>query len=568
LDTWATEELPDWSPENASSFYGAILEKLFLSAEERQREIERLCDGRFPSFGYATLATLVAFEGGRFNVVLTTNFDDLMADALYLFTQARPLVIQHESLANYIRPTRTRPLIVKLHGDHRLSPQNTGAETEALKELIEKQVRTLLNDRGLVFMGYGGNDEGIAKMLEALPAEALPLGVFWTGRREPFGRLRFWLESRDAIWIEKGSFDEMMLLIRDVFDLPHPERRRFEEVFEQYRATYDDLSGHIVALPDTAPDAPALKEAVRRADESFLDWRTVREEASRSHYTDPDEADRIYQKGVAQFPASAELLGEYAFFLQVFRRDYKEAEAYWLRTLAAGPQISSNISEYAYFLTTIRKDYDNAETHYRWALAADEKNSYSLRLYAMFLQVVRRDYEGAAVHYWRALAAGPKEVTNLAAYARFLESVRKDNDGAQAYYQRAVTIDPNHLSTVVSFAGFLLGRGQTEEGLALLETAFQHRDLSLWPPAAAQFWFYRFVHGQADVRPEALRNLRRVLEGEGLMCWRDVTPSAERARAEDHPDAGWIAKLASVISEGADPSILEAWSEWEKATGA
>ena len=120
LNAWAKDEFAGWDPENAASFYGPVLEALFLHGEERQREIERLCDGRFPGFGYATLASLVAFEGGRFNVVLTTNFDDLVADALYLFTSARPLVIQHESLASYIRPTRTRPLVVKLHGDHRL----------------------------------------------------------------------------------------------------------------------------------------------------------------------------------------------------------------------------------------------------------------------------------------------------------------------------------------------------------------------------------------------------------------------------------------------------------------
>ena len=107
-----------------------MIQQLFFSPRGLgKREIERLCDGRFPAFGYAVLASLMAMDGGRFNIVLTTNFDDLVADALYLFTAARPLVIHHESLANFIRPTRTRPLVVKLHGDHRLSPQNTFEET-------------------------------------------------------------------------------------------------------------------------------------------------------------------------------------------------------------------------------------------------------------------------------------------------------------------------------------------------------------------------------------------------------------------------------------------------------
>ena len=135
FDIWAKEEFADYNSEYPSAIYGSVIEKLFLNPEERQREIENQCEGRFPSFGYAVLAGLMALAGGRFSVALTTNFDDLIADALYLFSLARPLVIHHESLASYIRPTRTRPLIVKLHGDHRLSPQNTTIETESSKRV-------------------------------------------------------------------------------------------------------------------------------------------------------------------------------------------------------------------------------------------------------------------------------------------------------------------------------------------------------------------------------------------------------------------------------------------------
>jgi len=133
-DSWIKDEFPDYDPKNPAGSYGLVLERLFLNAEDRQREIEHLCDGRFPGFGYAVLATLIAKYGGSFNVVVTTNFDDLVSDALYLFTRARPLVIGHESLASYIRPTRTRPLVVKIHGDARLSPQNTIAETANIQK--------------------------------------------------------------------------------------------------------------------------------------------------------------------------------------------------------------------------------------------------------------------------------------------------------------------------------------------------------------------------------------------------------------------------------------------------
>ncbi|MFN9131700.1 MAG: SIR2 family protein [Phycisphaerales bacterium] len=150
---FAKEQFPGYDPDRASSFYGQLIDALFITPNDRQREIEQLCEGKFPGFGYAALSKLVAHKSTAFNVVLTTNFDDLMADALYLYTEARPLVIHHESLAAFIRPTRMRPLVVKLHGDSRLSPKNTREETEDLGENLAKHIAMLLNDRGLIFMG-------------------------------------------------------------------------------------------------------------------------------------------------------------------------------------------------------------------------------------------------------------------------------------------------------------------------------------------------------------------------------------------------------------------------------
>ena len=405
LDAWAKEVFPNYDPQSAAASYGDIMNELFLQAEERQREIESLCDGRFPGFGYACLSALAALEGGRFNVVVTTNFDDLVADALYLFTQARPLVIQHESLASFIRPTRTRPLVVKLHGDHRLSPQNTREETQSLKDEIEKQVRTLLHDRGLIFMGYGGNDVGIRTMLEALPAEALPLGIFWVSRSEPQGAIRPWLESRNAVWVQSADFDELMLLVRNAFDLSPPDRRRFDEVFEKYKATYETLSSRIVSRPETTPEDPALKEAVKRTDESFTDWWAVQLAASRLEKSAPDQAESVYANGLEQFPNSAPLLGNYAVFLQSIRKDHDKAEEYYQRAVQADPNHANHLGNYAVFLQTTRKDYDKAEEYYQRALQADPNDANHLGNYASFLKNIRKDSEKAKEYKRRASEA-------------------------------------------------------------------------------------------------------------------------------------------------------------------
>jgi len=530
LDAWAKEEFPQYDSKDPSALYGAVMERLFFSPEERQREIERLCDGKFPSFGYACTANLVALEGGRFNVVLTTNFDDLIADALYLYTQARPLVIHHESLASYIRPTRTRPLVVKLHGDHRLSPQNTAQETEALKVEIEKHVGTLLHDRGLIFLGYGGNDQGIKKMLDALPTEALPLGVYWVSHKEPRGTIRPWLDSRKAIWVEKGDFDELMLLVRDSFDLPHPDRKRFDEVFEKYKNKYQELSGHIVSLPDSAPDATALKKAVERTDESLPGWLATALMANRLEKEDPDQANAIYMKGVKQFPNSAPFLGTYAVFLH-----------------------------------SIRKDYDQAEEYYRRALATDPNNATTLGNYAVFLEDIRKDHNQAEEYFRRALAADPNHANSLGGYANFLKNIRKDHDQAEAYYRRALAADPNYANNLGNYAGFLLARGKTKEGLSALEKVLALPDTSEASPLAAECWFYALAHRPVEGRAEALQNLKLVLESGARSPGWNLVPNIDQAEKDGHPDALWLKKLAAVISEGADIKTLDSWQDWKKA---
>ena len=111
---WAEKEFQDYSDDDAAIFYGQVIEELFDTAQKRQREIERLIERKDPAFGYAVLAQLVSHEryGPHCNIVLTTNFDDLVADALYLYTNKKPLVITHDSLVGFVRVTGTRPLVL------------------------------------------------------------------------------------------------------------------------------------------------------------------------------------------------------------------------------------------------------------------------------------------------------------------------------------------------------------------------------------------------------------------------------------------------------------------------
>ncbi|MBI5646918.1 MAG: tetratricopeptide repeat protein [Ignavibacteriae bacterium] len=599
LEQWAKEEIPEYDSTKPGSSYGAVIDKLFLTPEDRQREIENWCDGRTPSFGYAVLAQLVAQSGGRFNVVLTTNFDDLVSDALYLYTEARPLVISHESLAGFIRPTRMRPLVVKLHGDHRLSPQNTALEIADLKKGISRSTAMVLHDRGLIFMGYGGADAGILKMLNDLPPEALPFGSYWVHPYEPQGAVRAWLVARGGIWVRSGWFDDVMLLVRNELALPHPNRGRFTRIFDEYHTRFQEVSKSIEKKSMDESGVQALRKAVREIEDQFTDYWKVIVEADRLENHDPEAADMVYREGIEQFPHAAPLLANYALFLDNSRNDYDNAELMfkraldadpysavilnnyavfiknrrgdldsaerlYLRALDADPTYISALFNYATFLHEVRKDYTAAEGMYKRALDADPKHTDNLGNYAVFLEIIKRDFEGAEKMFQRAFEADPSDPTILGNYAIFLQNIRKDYIRAEELYNKVRAINPTDVNIASNHAGLLLALGRTD-GLEKLAEAVKLLDSTDKPVVELECSFYRYAHGPVADQLTALRDIRTLIDkGVRSPGW-DLSRNVERAIQDGHTEAPWLGKLAAVINGDAAEDVLADWPAWNEA---
>ena len=63
--------------------YSLLFSTLHQTPRDRQLIIEQIIEDKKPAFGYLFLAGLIAAK--RFNRVITTNFDDLLNDALFKF---------------------------------------------------------------------------------------------------------------------------------------------------------------------------------------------------------------------------------------------------------------------------------------------------------------------------------------------------------------------------------------------------------------------------------------------------------------------------------------------------
>ncbi len=493
---WATATtlgIKAYDPKDPAASYSELYHRMYAHDPDRGfAYLEEQIQKSEPSFGYSVLAQIM--DETRHKVVITTNFDNLVADALSIFGKTYPLVCGHESLAGFISPRVRRPLVVKVHRDLLLAPKSAPEDLGDLPQDFRKALTQLFGHYTPIVIGYGGNDGSLMGFLKSLPPRSVPGGVYWCYWKDggaPPPEIRQFVASQNGCLVPISGFDETMLLLSEALGYEVPDqflRDRAEEranrigeqvlalkaklAAEQRRtsrtpAESADPSDVIAPLSTQAPppssdstpsgneaDAlvDALKSTMRRTSGKLRWWQW--EDRARAAATD-DERDRIYQEALAALPDSAELLGNYALFVQTVRKDPDKAETYYLRALEADSEHANNLGNYAVFLKNIRKDPDKAEMYYVRALEADPGHANTLGNYASFLTNVRKDPDKAETYYLRALEADPGHANNLGNYASFLQTIRKDPDKAEMYYVRALEADPEHANTLGNYALFL-----------------------------------------------------------------------------------------------------------------
>jgi hypothetical protein len=99
LQEWATAEklgIVGFRFNERASFYSKVNQRRFSEyPEEGYAYLESVMSGKDPSPGYSILAAALAQDPPRHNVVITTNFDNLVADALSIYTDTFPFVAGH-----------------------------------------------------------------------------------------------------------------------------------------------------------------------------------------------------------------------------------------------------------------------------------------------------------------------------------------------------------------------------------------------------------------------------------------------------------------------------------------
>ena len=463
------------SEDNVGEFYPQIYEKRFGHIPESGYDcIRHYMEGKEPSLGYLILANIMVRE--KHNVVITTNFDNLLEDAIRTYTKEKPFIAGHEALADYVPKRSDRPIILKVHRDLFFHPFSDREHTGTIQKAWEDILDRFLSDYFLIVLGYGGNDGSLMDYFASLNNRKQIYWCVYNPGEEPSNQdSENDLSWRKHLWGKLSSKARNILSPNDFliaingFDI---------FMYDCYAALgYKFLDG-IEEIKRPNPMHELLEATYRRLEninaqrkEISEIKRSLSQETSASYHnvlsgalsylfdanqeTDIDKKDKIYREGIAKYPQDANLLGDYALFLKNIRHDYDQAKSYYKRALEADPKDATALGNYAVFLQDIRHAYDQAEVYYKRALEADPNHANTLGNYAIFLNDIRHNYDQAEVYYKRALEADPNHANTLGNYAIFLQDIRHDYDQAEMYYMQALDADPKNANTIGNYAVFL-----------------------------------------------------------------------------------------------------------------
>jgi len=204
---------PEWfDPANP---YSSLFEHRYDLQRQRRIFVEHEVAGKTPSLGYAYLVNMI--ENGFFNTVFTTNFDDLLNEAFYQYSNNRPIVCAHDSSISGVSVTSDRPKVIKLHGDYLFDNiKTTLRETESLETNMRLKFQEFAKDYGLIVVGYSGQDRSIMDILTFLlqQEDYFKNGIYWCIRKGDENNVGS--ELKKLLWRERvfyviiDGFDELM----------------------------------------------------------------------------------------------------------------------------------------------------------------------------------------------------------------------------------------------------------------------------------------------------------------------------------------------------------------------
>lgn len=169
--------------------YSVLLEEIASSPDERRAILHRYIEpdeqdreeGRkTPTKAHHAIAQLV--RAGYVRVIVTTNFDRLMENALREQGIEPTVVASADALAGAEPLTHSRCYLLKLHGDYKDARiLNTDQELSAYPDAYNRLLDRIFDEHGLIICGWSGEwDHALRAAFLRTPNRRYP--VYWAAR--------------------------------------------------------------------------------------------------------------------------------------------------------------------------------------------------------------------------------------------------------------------------------------------------------------------------------------------------------------------------------------------------
>jgi len=392
-DPYSTSEsMEDWTAtadclqilgftyDRRAMYYPQIYEKRFMhDPESGYAYLEKIMENAEPSVGYSVLAQLLSSE--RHKVVVTTNFDNLIADSLSIYTDTFPLVCGHESLADFVVPSPRRPVIAKVHRDLLFAPKNKPSEVDRLDEGWRNALTSLFRHYSPIVIGYGGNDGSLFRFLEELDYDQVPGPLVWChyGKNNIDEKVSALLDKAKGILVRIDGFDELMLVLSQELNYESLALR----LEDKTRKRIDSFNEQLQKLKRKLEQAPKGKTL----ESHYLTRNALHGIIER----DLESRKRIIDENPTNLPALVDLAKRH-----IETASWAEAEKLLKRVLSINDQLQ-HIPGKANTYTNLGRVYhgmdnlDKAEKYYADALILNEELA-SLKGQAIVLGLMGKLY--------------------------------------------------------------------------------------------------------------------------------------------------------------------------------
>lgn len=236
--TQGVKDEPSWEKwfrkkYKKAPIYSEVLDALGASPAERRSilhgyiEPKEDGDARRPTKAHRSIAKLVS--DGAVRVIITTNFDRLIENALREAGIEPTVIASDDAVVGATPLVHSKCTVIKLHGDYLDARiKNTDAELGSYAEPIDNLLDEVFDGFGLIVAGWSGEWDA-ALRAAILRTSTKRYALYWAARSEPAALAQDIINHRAGRVVQIADADSFFGKLSDALealrsvDRPHPE---------------------------------------------------------------------------------------------------------------------------------------------------------------------------------------------------------------------------------------------------------------------------------------------------------------------------------------------------------